>query len=290
MRTPWELRTIGQSDENENQNENSSPSTSTADNSAAVVEQINSLPTTDDLANYTPTIELKPEDEGYQEAYQAALDAYYSQIKKDVEAARSAYDALTEEQKAAFDATVLAKLESLENLFAMREQANTLPDANNQPDISYPEETTYVAYDRQSDLVTYDEYKDNHDGTFTLYYTIHEGASSEITIDLACGIIDVWNDNFVMPGDHNAFQIIIKNESSNTYKYKNNSFILAPEKTSLFGSTEDGSLLPVLTYDGQLLPISFSGTLYLALLMGKKMLNSSTPILLEILNFPALMV
>ena len=245
----------------ENTADTQEPSEETAAAVQAVVDRINSLPSADDLANYTPTIELKPEDEGYQEAYQAALDAYYSQIKKDVEAARSAYDALTEEQKAAFDATVLAKLESLENLFAMREQANTLPDANNQPDISYPEETTYVAYDRQSDLVTYDEYKDNHDGTFTLYYTIHEGASSEITIDLACGIIDVWNDNFVMPGDHNAFQIIIKNESSNTYKYKNNSFILAPEKTSLFGSTEDGSLLPVLTYDGQLLPISFSGTI-----------------------------
>ena len=120
--------TIGQSGENENQNENSSPSTSTADNSAAVVERINSLPTTDDLANYTPAIELKPEDEGYQEAYQAALDAYYSQIQEQVKAARSAYNALTEEQKTAFDATVLAKLESLENLFAMREQITMLPE------------------------------------------------------------------------------------------------------------------------------------------------------------------
>ena len=94
----------------------------------AVVEQINALPTSDDLANYEPTIELKPEDEGYQEAYQAALDAYYSQIKKDVEAARAAYDALTEEQKVAFDATVLAKLTALEDLIAMREQADVLPE------------------------------------------------------------------------------------------------------------------------------------------------------------------
>ena len=94
----------------------------------AVVEQINALPTSDDLANYEPTIELKPEDEGYQEAYQAALDAYYSQIKKDVEAARAAYDALTEEQKVAFDATVLAKLTALEELIAMREQADVLPE------------------------------------------------------------------------------------------------------------------------------------------------------------------
>ena len=94
----------------------------------AVVDLINALPTTDDLANYTPTIELKPEDEGYQEAYQAALDAYYSQVQEQVKAARAAYDALTEEQKAAFDATVLAKLTALEELIAMREQADVLPE------------------------------------------------------------------------------------------------------------------------------------------------------------------
>ncbi len=94
----------------------------------AVVDVINSLPTTDDLANYTPTIELKPEDEGYQDAYQAALDAYYSQVQEKVKAARAAYDALTEEQKAAFDATVLAKLTALEELIAMREQADVLPE------------------------------------------------------------------------------------------------------------------------------------------------------------------
>ena len=134
--------TIGQSGENENQSENSSPSTSTADNSAAVVEQITSLPTTDDLANYTPAIELKPEDEGYQEAYQAALDAYYSQVQEQVKAARAAYDALTEEEKAAFDATVLAKLESLENLFTMREQVNTLPEDAEPKTITVPGDYT----------------------------------------------------------------------------------------------------------------------------------------------------
>ena len=35
----------------------------------------------------------------------------------------------------------------------------------------------------------------------------------------------------------------------------------APEDTSLFGSIEEGSLLPVLTYDGQLMPIRFSGAM-----------------------------
>lgn len=118
------VQTIGDSGNNASKNTIAPES----NNSAAVVEQINSLPTTDNLANYTPTIELNPEDEGYQEAYQAALDAYYSQIQEQVKAARASYDALTEEQKVVFDATVLAKLESLENLFAMREQINMLPE------------------------------------------------------------------------------------------------------------------------------------------------------------------
>ena len=109
----------------------------------AVVDVINSLPTTDDLANYTPTIELKPEDEGYQEAYQAALDAYYSQVQEQVKAARSAYDALTEEQKAAFDATVLAKLTALEELIAMREQADVLPTGNPETAVAKIREDNY---------------------------------------------------------------------------------------------------------------------------------------------------
>ena len=112
----------------EDTKETQEPSEEDAAAVQAVVEQINALPTSDDLANYEPTIELKPEDEGYQEAYQAALDAYYSQIKKDVEAARAAYDALTEEQKVAFDATILAKLTALEELIALREQADVLPE------------------------------------------------------------------------------------------------------------------------------------------------------------------
>ena len=118
----------------------------------AVVDVINSLPTTDDLANYTPTIELKPEDEGYQEAYQAALDAYYSQVQEKVKAARAAYDALTEEQKAAFDATVLAKLTALEELIAMREQADVLPTGDPETAVAKIGEDNY--YDTLDDAIT----------------------------------------------------------------------------------------------------------------------------------------
>ncbi len=188
--------TIGQSDENENQNENSSPSTSTADNSAAVVEQINSLPTTDDLANYTPAIELKPEDEGYQEAYQAALDAYYSQIKKDVEAARSAYDALTEEQKVAFDATVLAKLTALEELIAMREQANMLP----------------VTEDKTLTVSKFGEYSDIQSAINRIveYQSTYPDDNSNWTISVESGI---WN-RFLIP--HGVSNITIEGRGNST--------------------------------------------------------------------------
>ena len=120
----------------------------------AVVDVINSLPTTDDLANYTPTIELKPEDEGYQDAYQAALDAYYSQVQEKVKAARAAYDALTEEQKAAFDATVLAKLTALEDLIAMREQADVLPTGNPETAVAKIGEDYYETLDEAIEAAT----------------------------------------------------------------------------------------------------------------------------------------
>ncbi|WP_143404424.1 hypothetical protein [Merdibacter massiliensis] len=55
--------------------------------------------------------------------------------------------------------------------------------------------------------------------------------------------------------------IRIKNESGNEYRYKENSFVLAPEDTSQFGSLEEGSLLPLLTYDGQYMPIMLSGSM-----------------------------
>ena len=215
--------TIGQSDENENQNENSSPSTSTADNSAAVVEQINSLPTTDDLANYTPTIELKPEDEGYQEAYQAALDAYYSQIKKDVEAARSAYDALTEEQKAAFDATVLAKLTALEELIAMREQANMLP----------------VTEDKTLTVSKSGEYSDiqsaiNH---IVEYQSTNPDDNSNWTISVESG---TWN-RFLIP--HGVSNITIEGQGNSTIVETLNGSTLNLPSADLHNSDGQGIII-----------------------------------------------
>lgn len=59
-------------------------------------------------------MELTEEDEGYQEAYDAAISAHREELRKQIQEARAAYDALDEEQKKAFDQGLLSKLTSLE--------------------------------------------------------------------------------------------------------------------------------------------------------------------------------
>ena len=124
-------------------------------------------------------------------------------------------------------------------------------------------ETSTVDYSkRQSDSVTYDGYeKDTETGTFIFKYTIHEGAEENVVIDLAQCALSLWKYEAQVPGNSYKFQIQITNDSGNIYRYKDDSFVLAPEDTDLFGNFDDGSLLPVLTYDGQYLPISLCGAM-----------------------------
>ena len=176
-------------------------------------------------------------------------------------AARQAYDALaTEEEKAQVtNYSLLTDMEA--NIAYIMQAVNTLPAEVKQPEVNYPSETSTVDYSkRQSDSVTYDGYE-KVDGVFVFNYTIHEGAGSNIVIDLSQCALSLWENEKQMPGQHYKFKILLKNESGNTYYYKDNSFVLAPEDTSEFGNTADGSLLPVLTYDGQLLPIQFTGAM-----------------------------
>ena len=176
-------------------------------------------------------------------------------------AARQAYDALaTEEEKAQVtNYSLLTDMEA--NIAYIMQAVNTLPAEVKQPEVNYPSETSTVDYSkRQSDSVTYDGYE-KVDGVFVFNYTIHEGAGSNIVIDLSQCALEMCENETQMPGQHYKFKILLNNESGNTYYYKDNSFVLAPGDTSNFGSTEDGSLLPVLTYDGQLLPIQFTGAM-----------------------------
>ena len=124
-----------------------------------------------------------------------------------------------------------------------------------------PEETCSVDYKEQSEFVTYDGHTGNSIDGYIFDYTIHDGAPADLVIDLAQCALDLWENDSQMPGDHYKFQINIKNESGRTYTYRNNSFVLAPGDASEFGSLEEGSLLPILTYDGQYMPIRFSGAM-----------------------------
>ncbi len=125
------------------------------------------------------------------------------------------------------------------------------------------EETCTVDYKTQSPGVTYDGYTKGEDNTLILNYTIGETAPENIVIDLAQGSIDAWTStiDYVMPGDHVKVKIKITNNSGRTYEYKNNSFVFSPCDTSEVASFEDGSMLPVLTYDGQYLPIRYAGSM-----------------------------
>ena len=160
--------TIGQSSDNENLNE----TTPASENVATVVEQIGALPDPATLDPSTTDIE---------------------QLTEQVAAARKAYDALTEEERAIFDAAALEKLVALEGALAGLAQVNIIPEATIQSDISYPAETSTVDYaKRQSESVIYDGYESDGDGNFIFHYTIHEGAESDLVIDLAYGALDLW--------------------------------------------------------------------------------------------------
>lgn len=143
----------------------------------------------------------------------------------------------------------------------LQERSGDGDDGDNAPEVTIPEETSTVDYSKQqSECVTYEGYElDGENAVFE--YKIAEDAGDSLTIDLAKGVLDLWEHESQMPGDHYKFQILIENESGNQYRYKDNSFVLAPGDASKFGNLEDGSALPVLTYDGQYLPILFAGSI-----------------------------
>lgn len=75
---------------------------------------IEKLPSLEEYHQWRPTLEPPPEDEGYQAAYDAAVAAHRKEVEEQVKVARAAYDSMTEEQKAAFDPALTAKLTTWE--------------------------------------------------------------------------------------------------------------------------------------------------------------------------------
>ncbi len=89
---------------------------------------------------------------------------------------------------------------------------------------------------------------------------IPEGAPADLVIRFD-SIIDELQGITYMPGMIQDIAVTITNNSGHQYAYKDNSFTLATMDTSDFGSLEEGSLLPVLGYDGQYLWINNVGSM-----------------------------
>lgn len=94
-----------------------------------------------------------------------------------------------------------------------------------------PEETCTVDYSKkQSEGISYNGYKELENGVYEVYYTIDETAGENPVIDLTKGMGEFFEGTFVLPGHHFKFKIVLQNESGKTYRYKDNSFVLAPRR------------------------------------------------------------
>ena len=136
-------------------------------------------------------------------------------------------------------------------------------DGEGEPGTTLPPETCTVEYKEQSEGVEYIGYEqpDENEEYYIFNYVIHDSVSGDLVIDLAKGVLDVWENESQMPGDKICYQINIQNDSGKTYAYKDNSFVIAPEDTEKLAELLDSSMLPVLTYDGQHLPLKAAGAM-----------------------------
>lgn len=71
---------------------------------------------------------------------------------------------------------------------------------------------------------------------YTLTYTIPKNYNE----DVVTIVPNKYIDNCTMPGDDDIFNIVIKNESVNTYSYLNNSFILSTDDYDSYSDNELG--------------------------------------------------
>ena len=133
--------------------------------------------------------------------------------------------------------------------------------------IEYPEETCTVDYSKQqSSYVTLSEVTGNWKTGYEVTYTIEEGAPSNLVIDFAealkrCVVMCKQQHGWFEPSDSLKVKVKILNESEKEYVYKDSSFVSAPPNTSDFGSLENGDFLPILTFDGQLVPTALSSAM-----------------------------
>ena len=127
-----------------------------SDAAAKLQEMIQELPTAEDLAAQAPDEDM---DSGYEEAwekYQDTLDA----VKEKVAAIREAYNALSEEEKDAFDGALLTKLDELEELLSAQTVLMTMADVTIATVTVENGQTLQQAFDAQVGADQYDKITD----------------------------------------------------------------------------------------------------------------------------------
>lgn len=125
-----------------------------------------------------------------------------------------------------------------------------------------PQETCPVEYKQMSPEIEVTAELKKVDNKKIAYVdiVIPEGAPADLVISFD-SVVDAVQGISYMPGMIQNISVSITNNSGHQYSYKDNSFVLAPMDTSGLGSLEDGSLLPVLGYDGQYLWINNVGSM-----------------------------
>lgn len=121
-----------------------------------------------------------------------------------------------------------------------------------------PPETCTVDYRPTSPTVKVTTGMEGETGIINLEIT------SEAEGDQVLAISDIlmeMSSLTYMPGDTQNIKVNITNNSGHQYQYKSGSFVLSTPDTDEFGSLEEGSLLPMLGFDGQYLPIAGVGSM-----------------------------
>ncbi|MFR8002411.1 MAG: prealbumin-like fold domain-containing protein [Hydrogeniiclostridium sp.] len=121
-----------------------------------------------------------------------------------------------------------------------------------------PPETCTVDYRPTSPTVKVTTGMEGETGIINLEIT------SEAEGDQVLAISDIlmeMSSLTYMPGDTQNIKVNITNNSGHQYQYKSGSFVLSTPDTDEFGSLEEGSLLPMLGYDGQYLPLKGVGSM-----------------------------
>ncbi len=167
-------------------------------------------------------------------------------------AARKSYDALSQKEQAQVENyCLLTDMET--NIAYIMQSVNTIPQKRRES-LPYPDRTCTVDYKPQSDFVDLKIEKtepNDHSSNVNLIYTIKKGAYGNQVLTFN-QLIDIYTNEYQMPGDSAEFTIQIRNESDKVYRYKPGSFTLTTADTRNMDQ-----LLPVLGYDGQLLPLSY---------------------------------